>query len=156
MLPWIAFLPKLLARGRKLSELESRSIKEVDTKRVDVDVSTSLASTSETDLATQTASTGKDMYLAEARVSWSKGSTGTPDINIRLFVNGVQKEEKEWEEIVQNDEDTYTFLTKGVKVTTGQIIKITAQSSSTDAIAFESKLLLWEETTSATPQIPPL
>ena len=59
--PWIPFL---FGAKKRLSDIEYLSIKEFDGKRVDVDNSMSLNDTStETDLVTQTASSGKERVV---------------------------------------------------------------------------------------------
>lgn len=154
--PWILFAPR--KKGGKLSDIEYLSIKDFDGKRVDVDAVTDVnLTTTETDLATQTASSGKDMYLAGARVTGTidvAGGAGSSTI-LRLRVNGVDVEQKRFEELADESEFSYTFLTKGVKVAATEIIKITAQhSNTTQQSKLKSKLLLFEETTGESPQVP--
>ena len=153
----VTFIPKKFG-GRKLGDLEFLSIKEDEDKRVDVDDATSVTNTvTETDLATQTASGGKDMYLGGAKWTCSISSNANFDILIQLYVNGVVVEQKTFDEVSNNNDLEYVFLTKGEKVTTGQIIKITMIHSSatpTRITKNKTKLILWEEPTGESPQIP--
>lgn len=149
------------AKGRKLSDVEFFAIKEFDNKRVDVDNILTLANTNvETDLTTQTASGGKDMYLGEASIGGQVTDTFGGEIGgitYRLFVNAVEIDRFRVEDPSEDEEWTYKFLTKGVKVTTGQIIKITAKNDNAGVnrnTTHQGKLVLWEEDTNNTPQIP--
>jgi len=110
-------------RRRKLGDIEYLSIKEFEGKRVDKHDNQTLTTATETDLATQTASGGKDMYLASASFRIAVGFIGSPTIIMRLFVNGVVVERYEINQIDDSEEVDYTFTTKGVKVETTQIIK---------------------------------
>lgn len=147
-------------KGRKLSDLEFLSIKEFNDKRVDVDGEVADLGTSETDVATQTANTGKDMYLGKAVITLQQSSTTVTNlVKVRLFANAVEIEKRTVE--VQsnsgskNSEGFYEFISKGVKVETGQIIKITAEpTSATGTLVANATLTLWEEDTGVSPQIP--
>ena len=167
-LPLILF--KVGAKG-KLSDIEFLAIKEygtdgTDSKRVDVDNTVSISnSTTETDIATQTANTGKDMYLGGVTLHVrSTSSTGAQNnLTVRVRINGVAVETYEVDDLstIAVNEGTLQgnipLISKGDKVATGQIIKVTAQHSSADAnnnAAYTAKLILWEETTGETPQIP--
>jgi len=161
-------LPNILfqvgAKGRKLSDIEFLSIKEfgtdgTDSKRVDVDNQqlSRLATTVEADLATQTASGGKDMYIAKGYFVTARTAGVTFNITVRLYLNGVVIETFKLENPVLDEEFAFTFKTTSRKVTTGQIIKITVQNSVSAAATRSDTsggLLLWEEDTNASPQIP--
>jgi len=152
-------------KGRKLSDIEFLAIKDygtdgTDSKRVDANDTLTLAeSTLETDLVTQTANTGKDMYLGSASLTLADGGTNSNfQIICRLYVNGTEEERI----VLQYDTSTtqrwaWKFKTKGIKVAAAQIIKITAETiitANNNDIDFTGKLVLWEEDTNATPQIP--
>ena len=145
-------------KGRKLSDLEFLSIKEFNGKRVDVNALLSLNDTvTETDLVTQTANAGKDMYLGEASIGGQ--ATNVPALDnvvYKLFVNAIEIDRYRKEQPTEFESWTYTFTTKGIKVTTGQIIKITAKNSAAGANVNsrqQGKLILWEENTGISPQI---
>jgi len=153
-MPWIAFLKS--RAGGKLSDIEFLAIKEFGSKRVDVDDSLSSALTGEKDLAVATAASGKDMYLASASFSFAKSSATADDVFMRLYINGTQIEEITYQNLPQvppGNNWQYEFKTKGVKVAATQIIKITKEQVTTNNINFESKLVLFEEATGATPQV---
>ncbi len=160
MFPWIPFLK---ASGKRLSDIEYLSIKEFDGKRVDVTTTASLtlsATSTETDLVTQTANTGKDMYLGEASFEIWDGGSASVVPTIRLYINGVVKETSILQLNVAStnayeSRTIRTFSTKGLKVATGQIIKITVQNDGTASKITHSngKLVLWEEDTGASPQV---
>ena len=169
-------IPLLVARliakgeGDEMSDIQYLAIKEFKTKRVDVDGTLSLNNNSvETDLATQTASAGKDMYLGEASISGrvtneAGGNIGT--VTYRLFANAVEIDKFVIEDPRKDSSSgqrygnwEHTFLTKSVKVIATQVIKITAQNQAAGinrTTIQQGKLLLWEENTGATPQEPPL
>jgi len=152
-------LSRIVVKGRKLSESEFLSIKKFDGKRVDVNVEifNVINSTAEIDIITQTASSGKDMYLASASFENAVTVLGPFDVIIRLVVNGVTLETIERNQAAENVDFQFTFETKGIFVLDGQIIKITVQhnvSGGTATSATSAKLILWEETTGASPQIP--
>jgi len=152
--PWILFLK---GGKKRLSDIEYLSIKDFDGKRVDVDDILSITTSStELDAATQTAGSGKDMYLAGANItSIITLQSQAFSIIFRLYVNGTVVETLEVEGVALADEYSLTFLTKGVKVAATQIIKITAQQSGTTGRSSQhrSKLMLFEEATGESPQI---
>lgn len=146
---------------RKVSDIEFLSIKEFDGKRVDVDNPLlNLNNNSvETDLVTQTAAGGKDMYLGGASIGGSVEniSGGTlVEVTYRLYANAVEIDKFVKNDPISKEGWTYKFLTKSVKVTTGQIIKITAKNGASGInkeTNHQGKLILWEENTDETPQI---
>lgn len=159
--PWIGFFPKKVSRRRDLSDMEFLSIKEFEGKRTDVDAILTLNNTStETDLATQTASVGKDMYLGEASIGGqvtniAGGALG--GVTYILYANAVEIDRFRIEDPGLDEEWTHKFLTKGKKVGTTQIIKITAKNDNAGVnrtTTHQGKILLFEETTGETPQIP--
>ena len=80
----------------EMGDIEYLSIKEFENKRVDVNATLSLNNTStETDLVTQTANTGKDMYLGAASfngriTNQAGGELGS--VTYVLYINGFEKE----------------------------------------------------------------
>ncbi len=108
------------------------------------------------DLAALTAAGGKDLYLAKAKVKMSTGSSSALNATIAILVNGVEKDRVALKidgSPVSNDK--HEFILSGVKVTTGQVIKLRAISNDS-AIVISSTITGWEEDTNATPQEPPL
>lgn len=160
MQPWSFFVPALFGKKRKLSDIEYLSTKEFDNKRVDVDNTLTLNNTStETDLVTQTANAGKDMYLAGASIGGQAVTLSNPigGVTYRLLANAVEIDRFRVEEPQLNEEWDYKFITKGVKVAAGQIIKITAKNDTAGInriTTHNGKELLFEEATGATPQVP--
>ena len=160
----VSILQKILAEAGDMGDIEYLSKKEFDSKRVDVNATLSLNNTStETDLVTQTANTGKDMYLGAASfngriTNQAGGELGS--VTYVLYINGFEKER--W--VKENPSDTeadnadwaQTFTTKGVKVAPAQIIKITAQNGTSGVnriTGHSGKLILWEEDMETTPAI---
>jgi len=135
--------------------------KEFNGDRVDVDGKLTISnSAAETDLVTQTANVGKDMYLASASIPSSFVGAINQSYNIlyQLYANGVvidQIEIKIIETATVNEESIpLLFKTKGIKVATGQIIKITVKHSIATANSNSTttgKLQLWEENTGVSP-----
>lgn len=159
-------LPNILFRvraGKRLSDIEFLAIKDygtdgTDSKRVDVNAETALlATTTETDTATQTANIGKDMYLASASFEITLTQNEPFDITMRLVVNGITVETIKRNQAALDVDFEYTFETKGVKVATGEIIKVTMQNgvdTGNTRSQAKVKLILWEENTGESPQIP--
>lgn len=153
-------LPLILfgvGEAKKLSDIEYLSIKEFDGKRVDVDTETTVSNTlTETDIATQTATTGKDMYLARAKLSLiaTAGTGSNFPMEYRLYANGVEIEKIEDQVLLTGADSGATFTTQGVKVAAGQIIKMTLKHQiSTRTVRVNAKLELWEETTGESPAV---
>ena len=108
------------------------------------------------DLATITASSGKDMYLAKAKVSARMDATNTSNqLTVELKVNGIVK--ATWESKVTDvsnvsdrggasSHDNYEFVLSGLKVTAGQIIKLEVISSGSDT-DISGELVCFEEPT---------
>ena len=160
MFPWALWLKN--RGGGRLSDIEYLSIKDygtdgTDSKRVDVDDEISISNTTtETDLATATASSGKDMYLAGASWSGTGFSSGSVSFSIKLYVNTVEVEQYKSSLATSTSGDKHTFLTKGVKVAAGDIIKITMKHTATGATVGtvnRSTLILFEEATGESPAI---
>lgn len=109
------------------------------------------------DLATLTANTGKDMYLAGATINARVTGTAAGVGVVELKINGITVETYSCNLTngsgpdSGNSSDNYPFKIKGVKVATGQVIKLEVISS-TD-IEFNGVIQCWEENTGATPTI---
>jgi len=112
-----------------MSDIEFLMIKEFDGKLRKNEGSLTATGT----LATLTAATGKDMYLARAKVSVRSQSTiNASQATIELQVNGVVVEtfiyllaeassSNGW---VENTSDQYEFVNIGHKVDAAQVIKL--------------------------------
>lgn len=153
--PWIAFIPQLVSVRRRLSDIEYLSIKEFEGKLVTNTGQKADGTTG--DLATLTASSGKDMYLAKAQASIRFDATTALILGeIVLKVNGVIKDRWEWGGVLNTEtglvEDSHNFTIVGLKVTTGQIIKLEVISSDAD-VDINGTIECFEETTGTSPKI---
>jgi len=152
--PWLVFLKE---KRKRLSDIEFLSIKEFDTKRVDVDgEDTNAADNTNEDVVTQTANSGKDMYLGGAKFNVRVNTGGgSPWIYVvDLVINGVIEETYINATPPTGEDFEYTFLTKGVKVAATQIIKIQHRNATASkSTTCTGKLVLWEETTGASPAV---
>lgn len=99
------------------------------------------------DIATLTASSGKDMYLGTAKVSMSETSSGGFAVVV-LKINGVVVETGRLG-VVNAESRHYQFTSKGFKVAATQIIKIEATTASTASI--DGTLICFEEDTGVNP-----
>jgi len=147
MFPWLVFLKR---SGKKLSDIEYLSIKEFDGKLVQNDGTR----TTTGDLATLTAGSGKDMYLASAKII-----VVDDDVNnvksaiITLDVNGVVLATAELGGTSETQGSfIYEFATKGFKVAATEIIKleVTANTGTADVYG---ELICFEEDTGASPAV---
>jgi len=111
------------------------------------------------DLATLTANTGKDMYVSGAKITYFQEDevNAVSGNEVTLVVNGVTVETTNWTTGSDQGPATtvYEFKNIGLKVLAGQIIKIQVVSIDGSA-SIEGVLQCFEETTGATPQVPPL
>ena len=127
--------------------------KEFDGKRVDVNATyNNTGNSNENDIATETANTGKDMYIHEARVNAELNSVTSKSTTFRLYLNGVEVD-KFQDLIIQDQQKFFQFHgIKGRKVLAGQIIKITAQNNNaTNGVQGYAELILYEEDTGVDP-----
>jgi len=154
--PWIPFL---FGRRKRLSDIEFLSIKEFDGKLVTDEG----GRTTVGDIATLTANSGKDLYLAKAKVSiFFQTTDNIPrTFTIDLKVNGVTKATWTHEalnSVQAGSERTtdlngqYEFPIIGLKVAATQIIKLELITIDT-AGGVEGQLICFEETTGESPQI---
>ena len=155
MFPWIPFLT---GGKKRLSDIEYLSIKEFDSKLVQADGT----ATATGDLASLTASSGKDMYLAKARINVGyTGATGLNEVgaNIVLKVNGTVVETVNARFIRSSVEIdsvmtyNYDFSNIGQKVAATEIIKLEVISISSTSITVAGALVCFEETTGDSPAI---
>ena len=151
MHPWLVFLKE---SGKRLSDIEYLSIKEFDSKLTTKE--NSLSATG--DLVTTTASSGKDMYIAKAKIIFRGENSSVAGISsVELKVNGVIKETASTFLFISAGEATdtnmvYEFVTTGLKVAATQIIKlevITIEANTT----IDGVLTTFEETTGESPAV---
>jgi len=146
-------------KGGKLSDIEFLSIKEFEGKVRKIEGFLSAIG----DLATLTANTGKDMYIARAKVIFYANSS-SPGAMIadkaELKINGVTVETATSTMIDEAAADTagvltliYEFKNIGHKVAATQIIKleVITLAAETDVEGF---IECFEEDTGTSPQIP--
>jgi len=145
-------LPSILfkvGKGRKLSDIEFLAIKEFDGKlKKNEGVKTTTG-----DLATLTATSGKDMYIARAKITVYNdgGGTGASQNVVVLKINGIIIETSGTR--VNLTSESYEFKNMGHKVAATQIIKLEVITINA-AISIEGFIECFEETTGETPQIP--
>jgi len=150
--PWVTYLR---FGGRKVSDIEYLSIKESDGKLV----TNNNTRTSVGDGATLTAGSGKDLYLAKARVNFTSSVAGGTS-TIALKVNGVIKEEIATLSSGQISGGSgggfwnyeYKFAVAGLKVAATQIIKIEVTALGSNH-KINSVLVGFEEDTGVDPRI---
>jgi len=153
-LPLILFqIPSGLVADDEMSDIQYLAIKEFDGKTRKLDGS----ATGNGTLVTLTANVGKDMYLAGAKVNvFDENVVNVSRGTISLTINGIVEEICE----LGGTSNTqgpfpYSYKLKGIKVTTGQIIKLEITDFE-GTPAFFGVLHCWEEDTGASPQEPPL
>ena len=152
--PWIHALWK---RGKKLSDIEYLSIKEFDSK-----LRTNEGSVVSTtgDLATLTATAGKDMYLAKAKISAEFIPAGATNdtLIVELKVNGVITETYRGQATHSGSgaalhSDSYEFVNIGQKVLATEIIKLEVITNQNNNWRIEGTIVCFEEDTGASPAI---
>jgi hypothetical protein len=144
--PWIPFL---FEAKRKVSDIEFLSKKEFDGKlREDEGF---LSATG--DLATLTANSGKDMYLARAKCILfdNVGGSATAITEVVLKINGTVVETVKASPATHQD-TVYEFRNIGQKVAATQIIKLEVISIDTRTDV-EGFIECFEETTGESPVI---
>lgn len=143
-------------KKKKLSDLEFISIKEFEGK-----VRTAYGTLSATgDLVSLTANTGKDMYLASAKINvfFIGANSGNQVANVELKLNGVTMESSHQRGGRSNSgvdgtgHRDYLFNLKGIKVLAGQIIKLEVITLGT-ITDVNGQLTCFEEDTGSTPAI---
>ena len=140
---------------RRLSDIEFLSIKEFGNKLRYVK-GTERSSTGT--LATITANTGKDMYLARAQITFAVNTilSGSTNNQVDLYVNGTIIESAEHSHRGTSNEGAtyalvYEFKNIGHKVTAGQIIKLEVASAS--SVTVNGFIECFEETAGSSPKI---
>ena len=107
------------------------------------------------DLATLPATSGKDMYLAKAKINVKATGISVGTIRVELKVNGVIKDTYDADfnhgtnPDSGNSTDNYEFNMTGLKVAATQIIKLEVISIS--EVAVIGSILCFEETTGESP-----
>jgi hypothetical protein len=154
----------LRPRGRRISNIEFLAIKRFEGKLRDTGDPNPTCNegnrTSVGDLASVTAGTGKDLYLATAKISW-RGNDDTADnaVTIELKINGNVVETYQGRKGVVGTPsttmsmqgDNYEFKSVGHKVDATQVIKLEV-TGATNAL-IEGEIQCWDETDGETPQI---
>ena len=150
--PILTVFKAFIQRKGKLSDIEFLAIKEFDSKlrtnEGGLDGATG-------DVATLTANTGKDMYLAKAKISSGYDGTGTLGLVAELSLNGTVVETVYSNGAVGNIgimDQNYEFVNIGQKVAAGEIIKIAVTGIGT-GIHVEGTVVCFEEDTGADPRI---
>lgn len=155
MHPWIPFL---FGRRKRLSDIEFLSIKEFDGKLRQSDG----IRTTTGDIATLTATSGKDMYVGKAIINAANlGSGANVDqtITVALKLNAVTVETHSVEFVrgtARSDAllaQTIEFISIGQKVAATQIIKLELITADTTNVTVTGTLVCFEETTGDSPQI---
>lgn len=156
--PWIGFFPALFGKKRKLSDIEYLAIKEFGGKVVENESTRTTAGT----VATLTASAGKDMYLAKAKISVRQTVVNqvAKACIVELRVNGIVKET--FSNTFHDGSATgtpgvlsipYEFVIQGLKVAATQLIVLEVPTLDTNQ-EINGTLECWQENTGATPQVP--
>jgi len=137
-----------------LSDIEYLAIKENDGKlRSDEGFKSTTG-----DLATLTANSGKDMYIARAKVTFFLNAVNTSSFGdeVVLKINGVIKETSKASLLAGNVSGTstiiYEFKNMGLKVAATQIIKLEVITLDADTDV-EGFIECFEETTGASPAV---
>jgi len=144
MFPWLLYLRE--AGGGRLSDIEYLSIKEFGSKLVQNDGTRTTAG----DLCTLTASSGKDMYLAGAKINFRSLAT-PPSITVTLDVDTVVIETAELELTDTSESGDYEFVSKGFKVAATKVIKL--EVTAIASMDVQGQLICFEETTGESPAI---
>ena len=146
----------LKGKRARLSDIEFLAKKEFDGKLVTNEGTLSVTG----DLATLTANTGKDMYIARAKVTFysNAGSTSASFADQAVLrINGVIVETARFGFVRSGGGDgvlsyDYEFKNIGQKVTATQIIKLEVITLDTET-DIEGFIECFEETTGETPVI---
>jgi len=109
------------------------------------------------DLATLTATSGKDMYLARAKINATAVGAGGGTVTIELKVNGsvVETYDADLHHGAANDSgnstNNYSFNIIGVKVAATEIIKL--EVTAVTDVSVNGVIECFEETTGGDPSI---
>ena len=141
-----------LQRKGKVSDIEYLAIKDFGGKRVDVTDNQSSSTSTEIDMATQTASGSHDMFFGGGNFRMRNTTANNAQGLVKLKINGTTVEQREIT-ITSGSQFTYEFISKGHKVATGEVIKITITAGHTGLTDYTSNLVLWEELTGDSPAV---
>lgn len=150
--PWIH---ALFGRKKRLSDIEYLAIKEFDGKLVKNEGTLSATGT----LATLTASSGKDMYIARAKVTFYVNALGTPESvadTVELQLDGTPIETAIFSFDASSEGGvltfSYSFENIGHKVAATKAIRLecTVLDADTDIEGFVE---CFEETTGESPAV---
>ncbi len=100
------------------------------------------------DICSLTASTGKDLYLAKAKISASSATSTSGNISIELKADGVVKETYSINlttTVGGDSSENYEFVVSGIKVNAGQIIKLESIIHTNAFMTVNGILEAWEE-----------
>jgi len=146
--PWLHSLWK---RGRRLSDIEYLAIKAFDTKlKKNMGAQRTTAGT----LATLTASSGKDLYLAVAKINVAYDGSGTPACVIELQLDGTGIETYNYDNSAATafkQQDSYEFTNIGDKVAATEVIRLEVISVAN--VKIEGFIKGFEEATGDSPAI---
>ena len=150
MFPWLVHL---VGKGRRLSDIEYLAIKEFDGKLVKNEGFLSATGT----LATLTASAGKDMYIARAKVIFylnALSAASSVADKVELQINGTAVETASHSILTASGLAVfeYEFKNIGHKVAATQVIKLEVITLDAD-IDVEGFVECFEEATGASPAI---
>ena len=150
--PWIH---ALFGRKKRLSDIEYLAIKEFGGKIKTDEGFLSAAG----DLATLTASAGKDMYLASAKVTFFANTVASAaaiadEVVLKLNGTVIETTKVTWDNATDGGilSFAYEFKNIGRKVTTSQIIKLEVITLDGDTDV-EGFIECFEETTGESPQV---
>jgi len=145
----IATLPELLQVIQEMGDIEYLSKKEFDGKLRSAEGLLSNGATGT--LVSLTANTGKDMYIAKAKINWEVSTGNTELLTLQLRLNGVPIESYRGRADVA-DSFEYEFVNIGGKVLAGQIIEIVINTSEFN-LDVEGVIECFEEDTGSDPTI---
>jgi len=154
MIPWVQFVFPTLGDlydeldDGQLSDKMFLAVKKFQNKlRQDDNTRTTTG-----DLVTLTAATGKDMYIATAKIN-IRGTGASPSVTVQLLVNAVVIEECQWSSIDNVGWNDYEFASVGFNVAAGEIIKLEVTAINNADV--EGQLICFEENTGTTPRLAP-
>ena len=114
-----------------MSDIEYLAIKEFENKtRIATADNVTPAASTETDVLTLTATTGRDMYFAHADITVRSTSAGTAIVTVRFYLNGIVVSKRSYRLSSEGSTplNIAPFLSmRGKKVASGQIMKITVE-----------------------------
>ena len=156
MIPWISFLTILPSAGGAEQHLLMSDILFLAVKEHAGKIRENEGTRTTTgDLATLTATSGKDMYLAKAKINVEATGLSNGTISVELKVKGVIKDTYDADlnhgtnPDSGNSADNYEFNMTALKVAATQIIKLEVISIS--EVAVNGSILCFEETTGESP-----